>query len=1010
MNRTTLFILIFFLQASSMLAQRTAFDVDPRRDWEQAVQWFYEGKESLAYPIFLRLHELQVDGRQPVVSESELDYYRLICGVRLDEASAVEEAGRYIRLPHPPAFVQGLSYELADHSFRNQRFPEALHLLEDLEPRNLRSAERTHRQFMMGYAQFTAQRFAPARSNFDSVRSQLKHPDYAAANYYFGFICLRDQQYDLALSSLRLVEDHPEYRSIVPYYIGQLFYLQGKKKEAIEYVERKLQDSGSQYYELPLKQLLGHAYFEKRAFDKALPLLKEYVARSEKVRREDIYELSYCHHQSGDYKSSIPGFQELAGGQDSLSQHAMYLLGDAYLKTGDLSRARNAFQFCARNNSYADQRSISLLQYAKLSYELSFLQEAQISVEQFLADYPADARREEAQELMVMVLTATNNFRQALQWVERIERPSSSLKKLFPRIWYGRAIELINDQLLDRSQILLDQVIQDPWAGQWRQYAKFWSGEIAYRRNDPANAINHLNAYLTDPLSIGTEVNATHARYNLGYAYIKLSNYSAAGDQFLSITKNMPGIPNSLLQDAWLRAGDCFYMRRDFNKAKTHYERAITMQWPAADYAQFQLAMITGIKNVAEKIRLLQQIPDKYPRSGLLPDAYLEMANAYVADRKFREAIPALDRVIVHASQDSWISRALLLQGSCLYNLDEYEESLKRLKEVVRRFPNGEDADDALENIRQVFVEMGKPADFVGYMQSIGKPLEYPVADSLTYMAAAAMYETGAEDNALSALKSYLSEHPNGRYRIQAFYQVADLFIKKKDWASALVQLDSLLVRSPNKYEEWSYRQAARISYFEMKNAKDALRFYLGLLGVTRNQEWRLEALRGSVRCYQQLKDWVNGAKQARSLLAEKDASSDDKAISYMLIAQQSIEVNQWGGALEALRLVLPHNKGALAAEARYLMAWAYFQQGNWQEAEKAAAETIRRSGSYEPWSTKSYILTGDVYFQTKDFFNAKATYQSVIDNAEDPLLQAEATEKLQRVVEAERKTTKTGV
>jgi tetratricopeptide (TPR) repeat protein len=1010
MNRITLFILLFFLPASSMLAQRTAFDVDPRRDWEQAVQWFYEGKESLAYPIFLRLHEWRLDARQSAVSESELDYFRLICGVRMDELSAVEEAGRYIRQPHPPAFVQGLSYELADHSFRNQRFPEALHLLEDLEPRNLRSAERTHRQFMMGYAHFIAQRFAPARSNFDSVRSQLKHPDYAAANYYFGFICLKDQQYNLALSSLRLVEDHPEYLSIVPYYIGQLFYLQGKKKEAIDYVERKLQEPGSQYYELPLKQLLGHAYFEKRAFDKALPLLKEYVARSEKVRREDVYELSYCHHQSGDYKSSIPGFQELAGGQDSLSQHAMYLLGDAYLKTGDLSRARNAFQFCARNNSYADQRSISLLQYAKLSYELSFLQEAQISVEQFLANYPADTRREEAQELMVMVLAATNNFRQALQWVERIERPSSSLKKLFPRIWYGRAMELLNDQLLDRSQILLDQVIQDPWAGQWRQYAKFWSGEIAYRRNDPANAINHLNAYLTDPLSIGTEVNATHARYNLGYAYIRLSNYSAAGDQFLSITKNMPGIPTSLLQDAWLRAGDCFYMRRDFNKAKTHYERAITMQWPAADYAQFQLAMITGIKNVAEKIRLLQQIPEKYPRSVLLPDAYLEMANAYVADRKFREAIPALDRVIVHASQDSWISRALLLQGSCLYNLDEYEESLKRLKEVVSRFPNGEDADDALENIRQVFVEMGKPADFVGYMQSIGKPLEYPVADSLTYMAAAAMYENGAEGNALSALKSYLSEHPNGRYRIQAFYQVAELFIKKKDWASALMQLDSLLARTPNKYEEWSYRQAARISYFELKNAKDALRFYLGLLGVTRNQEWRLEALRGSVRCYQQLKDWVNGAKQARSLLAEKDASSDDKAISYMLIAQQSIEVKQWEEALEALRLVLPHNKGALAAEARYLMAWAYFQQGNWQEAEKAATETIRRSGSYEPWSTKSYILTGDVYFQTKDFFNAKATYQSVIDNAEDPLLQAEATEKLQRVVEAERKTTKTGL
>ncbi len=33
-------------------------------------------------------------------------------------------------------------------------------------------------------------------------------------------------------------------------------------------------------------------------------------------------------------------------------------------------------------------------------------------------------------------------------------------------------------------------------------------------------------------------------------------------------------------------------------------------------------------------------------------------------------------------------------------------------------------------------------------------------------------------------------------------------------------------------------------------------------------------------------------------------------------------------------------------------------------------------------WVTKAYILLGDVYFKQQDYFNAKATYQSVVDNA----------------------------
>ena len=83
----------------------------------------------------------------------------------------------------------------------------------------------------------------------------------------------------------------------------------------------------------------------------ALPYLQDYVARTKKVRREDLYELSYSYYQANNLTKAIEGFKQLSGKDDSLSQHSMYLLGDAYLKTGQKTNARNAFLFCASNSS-----------------------------------------------------------------------------------------------------------------------------------------------------------------------------------------------------------------------------------------------------------------------------------------------------------------------------------------------------------------------------------------------------------------------------------------------------------------------------------------------------------------------------------------------------------------------------------------------------------------------------------------------------------------------------------
>jgi TolA-binding protein len=77
------------------------------------------------------------------------------------------------------------------------------------------------------------------------------------------------------------------------------------------------------------------------------------------------------------------------------------------------------------------------------------------------------------------------------------------------------------------------------------------------------------------------------------------------------------------------------------------------------------------------------------------------------------------------------------------------------------------------------------------------------------------------------------------------------------------------------------------------------------------------------------------------------------------------------------------------------------------KDAEKAAFEVINKSGSYEFWVTKAYILLGDVYFRQKDYFNAKATFQSVVENTLNAELKAEAQRKLDEVTAEESKNSK---
>jgi len=983
-------------------AQQTFWLTDPEAVYKQAQEFYQKQYYSLAYPIFKELEENQVARPQHYESFTyeNVHYYNLVCSLNQDDSTAVNPAMVYIERDNNAARTEMLSYHLAEYQFRHKNYDAALKGYESSGIENLSNEEIATLKFHKGYAYFIKKNFDLAKPLFDAIRQLPKDVHYIDANYYYGYICFYQKKYNDAYSAFAIVEDNPKYSSIVPYYIANIYLVQNQKEKAISYAAAKL-SAGNQYYASELRQLVGHGYYEEKNFSKALPFLESYVNSSKTVSRQDLFELSYCYYETKNYPKAIEGFKQLGGKDDSLAQNAMYLLGDSYLKTDQKSNARNAFLFCASNSSYPVQKEISQFHYAKLSYELGYPDIALTEFRSFLQAYPNSTYAPEARELLLNVLANTSNYKDALALMDSVKNPSPAAVQLKARILYGRATELINDGMLANAGELMERAAGAPNNTALLPYINFWRGEIAYRTNRLDEAIPFYLEYLKTPVSRG-EVNPVNAKYNLGYCYLKKENYKQALEYFSQVTRN-PGINASPLeQDAYIRSADCYYMNRDFKVAVPMYNKVLEYSWPASDYATFQKAMVAGVNSSSEKITLMNGLIRKYPGSDLVVDANMEIANTYLSNEQYRESLPYLKVVISSSGNDGLKPRALLRSGLANYNLGNNGEALSKYNELLKQYPNSVEAQEALDNAKSIYVEEGRTSEYVSFAKGIGVSITVSQEDQLAYQEAEVQFNNGNFPGAQQKFENYLVKFPEGKYALEANFYKSEMYASQKNWAKAAAGYEWVADRAPNKFAEKSLLQAARINFFNLKDYAKAEKYYARLKDFSTSQENKMEAMRGLLRCQFELQEWAAAGDNAKDLLNEKGIGSDDKIIASMIMGKSYQSGGKCESAIPYFKTVASLSRAAYGAEAQYQIAACQYQQNRLKEAEKSAFEVIHKSGSYEIWVTKSYFLLGEIYLKEKDYFNAKATFQSLAENSKIEEIRVQAEQRLDEVKKEE--------
>ena len=932
--------------------------------------------------------------------QEDISFYYTYLSLVLQKAPAENIAFYFLSTTHNKIFHSRINYFLGHYYVKKQNTQEALNAFSKVSIEDLNNEELMTMKYLQGYLYFKLGNWDKATSLLNSIRQLKTSKYYTDANYYAGFIALQKKDFPLSLTCFEIASNNAAYASLTPFYINQIYYFTGNVEEAMSRCEKALQIEG-QYYNLQLQQLMGHLLFDKKQYQKAVPYLAKYVAAQEKVEVQDLYQLSFCYFQDQQWLKAIEGFKKLANVEDSLGQNSMYLLGTAYLKVNDKNGAKNAFMLCASKSINLAQKEISLFNYGKLLVELKEYSLAITVLDKFIENYPSSLYYNESKLLWITALAYNNNFVQALAAYQLIENPSLELLKVYPAILNGLASTYINDGDLDKAYASFIQLRNTPYNANYLSVTHFWLGELSYKMGKIEEAIGYIQKFMVDPVDAG-EVNAMNARYILGYCFLKSGAYQKALLQFKEITNSNPTTAtNHYQQDAYVRMGDCQMMLKQLNNALVTYQQVIDLRWTSTDYASLQKAIILGgIGKVAEKIKMLINYESTFPASSYINDARMELADTYVSKERFQEAIAPLTKISLDKTATVFYPQALYKLGIVYFNLDKNQMALQSFKELYAAYPKSIESENAIEYIRNIFVEDQTPELYVQFMNEYGHPLTNNEQDSLIFKASAMKYEQKKYTESATGFTAYLQKFPNGKYNLEASNLIAEIAYSKQNYDTALLYFSTIADQSPNKYAERAALLAARLNYFNFKSYDKAEKYFTILSQIATQQENKTEANKGLLRCQYKAGKWSEAAIIAQQIVDDKNSAFDDVEMANTCLYHQKLIAGDTAAALQIVNKVIKSGSSVITAEAHFQLANLYLVQNKLSLAEKTAFDIIKKQASYEYWVTKTYILLGDIYLAQKDMFNAMATYKSVADNATIEELKIVAAQKLKLVTE----------
>ncbi|MCX6226163.1 MAG: tetratricopeptide repeat protein, partial [Bacteroidia bacterium] len=472
------------------------------------------------------------------------------------------------------------------------------------------------------------------------------------------------------------------------------------------------------------------------------------------------------------------------------------------------------------------------------------------------------------------------------------------------------------------------------------------------------------------------------ALYGMGYANFKLENYTESANWFRRFAGNAKK-QDKLVADAYNRIGDCYFMGRTYWQAIEYYDKAVALGTEDTGYSIFQKGFSLGlVQKSGQKIEVLNKLLRDYPKSPYADDAQYEIGRSYNDLNQPLDAIQTFKDLISKYPNSSYVRKSYVQLGLIYFNSTRNEEAMAMYKKVVSTWPDTQESVDALNGLKNIYVDNNQVDEYLSYVQSTGRTTDISLSqqDSLIYQAAENLYMQGDCEKSMKNLEQYIARFPQGQFFLNAWFYIGDCNYRANELDKALSSYANILARGKNEFSEVALARTGEINY-QQSNFDRALVLYQQLLQQAEIPANILDAQIGIMRCTYKQKDYATVIQSAKNVLsAEKVPEEIIREASYKL-GKAYLETGDQEKALDVLLVVARDVKNQEGAESKYLIADIMFRKGQIDQAEKEILEFLDQNTTHQYWLAKGYILWSEIYLKRSDLFQAKATLQILKEN-----------------------------
>ena len=250
--------------------------------------------------------------------------------------------------------------------------------------------------------------------------------------------------------------------------------------------------------------------------------------------------------------------------------------------------------------------------------------------------------------------------------------------------------------------------------------------------------------------------------------------------------------------------------------------------------------------------------------------------------------------------------------------------------------------------------------------------------DSMLYESSLQKYRMGDCPGATKGFTSYNKRFGKSGYFVtQAHYYLAECAYANDQYDKAVEHYKFVADQSLSEHLEDATYKLSELLYWQ-KKLTQALPYFSKLERLASTKAHFTSAVVGQMRCNYALGNMEAAKKNATDVLPIENIETEHLIEANLVLGKIQYEDGNYLTAMFHLDYVVKESNTEEGAEAQYYRCQVLYKQGKNEESRSAIFELSDNYASYEYWVVKGFVLLSDIYVAEEDYFQARATLQSL--------------------------------